>query len=255
MQLQEIKGWLFDLDGVIWAGEDPMPGAADLVAALRKAGRQVAFLSNNSGATAESLAQRIGQFGIMAETKDVISPIAAAGRYLAERYGKVKVLASGLPALAAVLAESGHTPVTDPYAAEAVVMGRNYEFTYDSLTTICRAVDRGIPFLALNKDARLPVEGGAWVPGLGAMVAAVVAATGREPLVVGKPSRLLFDTALAYLGTAPGETVMVGDTPAADIAGGRNAGMWTIKVGNAAGEPEAHWQVSDPAELLRLWQA
>jgi HAD superfamily hydrolase (TIGR01450 family) len=252
--LKKVQGWVFDLDGVIWAGKLALPGAVDLVAELRRAGRSVLFLSNNSGATAEQLAGRLTALGIPASPGDLVSPVAAAGQYLRERCGAVRVLVSGVPALADGLRAAGHTLVTDPLAAEAVVMGRDPAFTYETLALLSRAVDRGVPFLALNRDLRMPVEGGVWVPGLGALVAAVEAATGREAELVGKPHPLLFRTALAHLGLAPYEVVMIGDTPAADIAGGLAAGMWTVLVGGATAAPEAHLRVSDPAELLGRWQ-
>jgi 4-nitrophenyl phosphatase len=250
-----LRGWAFDLDGVIWAGEEPMPGALELIAALREAGRQVVFLSNNSGWTAAGLAEKLTQMGIAATAENVVSPVGAAGDFLLQQYGRVRVLVSGLPALADSLQAVGHTPVSDPNLAEAVVMGRDFDFNYERLALVCRAVDRGIPFIALNKDVRLPIEGGGWAPGLGAMVAAVVAATGREPQLVGKPSPLLFEAAMARMGTRPSESVMVGDTPAADIAGGLRAGMWTVLVGNSQAEPAAHMRVADPADLLGRWRS
>ena len=249
-----LKGWAFDLDGVIWAGEDPMPGALELIAALRQAGRQVVFLSNNSGWTAAGLAEKLTAMGIPASEENVVSPLGAAGDFLQKQYGPLRVLVSGLPALADALRAVGHTPVTDPDLAEAVVMGRDFDFNYERLAVVCRAVDRGIPFIALNKDVRLPIEGGGWAPGLGAMVAAVIAATGREPQLLGKPSPLLFEAAMARMGTRPSESVMVGDTPSADIAGGKRAGMWTVLVGNSQAEPAADLRVADPADLLRRWR-
>lgn len=253
---QQAEGWIFDLDGVVWAGAVALPGAPELVAALRAAGRRVVFLTNNSGETAAALAQKLTGLGIPAAAADVVSPVETAGSFLRERLGgPAPVLVSGVPALAAALARAGHRPVDDPDAAGAVVMGRDPLWSYARLAAVCRAVDRGVPWVALNLDRRLPLENGTWLPGLGALVASVVAATGREPEVVGKPSPLLFRAALARLGTAPDRTVMVGDTPEADVAGGRAAGLWTVLVGAAAGAPAPHGQVADPADLLRRWRA
>jgi HAD superfamily hydrolase (TIGR01450 family) len=254
VDLDLFKGWVFDLDGVIWAGREPMPGAVALVKALRQAGRRVVFLTNNSGATAEGLAERLTAMGIEATGADVVTPMAAAGDFLRDQAGPVKVLVSGLPELVEALQAKGHTPVTDPEEAEAVVMGRDPDFTYKRLVQVCRAVDRGVPFLVLNRDVRYPVEGGGWLPGLGAWVVAVEAATGRESTVVGKPSPLLFTTALERIGTTPAESVMVGDTPAADIAGGRGAGLFTILVGGSKAPPAADREAENLAHVLRIWQ-
>lgn len=254
MNLKQLRGWVFDLDGVIWCGPDAMPGAAALVAYLRETGRRVAFLTNNAMADANALSQRLMGHGISAEPRDVISPVAVAGEYLRQRYGQVRVLVTGTPPVVERLLAAGHTIVTDPREAEAVVFSRGPAFGYQQLADVCQAVDRGIPFLTLNNDVRYPVEGGVMRPGLGALVAAVTAATGRQPEVVGKPSAPLFQAALTALGTAPGESVMVGDTPAADTAGALGVGMWSIQVGDVRGEPEAHLRVVDPRELHQLLQ-
>lgn len=254
MDLKRLAGWVFDLDGVIWAGHRPMPGAPALVAALRAAGRGVVFLTNNSGQPAPELAQKLTGLGIPANPDQVVSAMSAAGDYLRDRYGNVRVLASGSAAMLEVLRGAGHTLVTDPAEAEAVVMGRDPKWTYSDLVSTCRAVERGIPFLALNMDLRYPVADG-WFPGCGALAASVTAATGRHPEVVGKPARLLFQAALERLGIPAREAVMVGDTPASDIAGGLSVGMWTVLIGDATPEPAPHLQVSDPAALLQLWQA
>lgn len=248
-----MAGWIFDLDGVIWAHTQVLPGAIELVEALRRKGRGVVFLTNNSGATAPALAERLTAMGIPAGPEDVVCPIDAAGEYLLDRCGKTAVLVSGLPELRAALERAGHVPVDDPEAAGAVIMGRDPAFGYATLARVCQAVDRGIPFLALNRDPRYPVGNGAWLPGLGAWVAAVVAAAGREPEIVGKPSPLLFEAALGRLGLPASATVMVGDTPAADIAGGLGAGLWTVLVGGDTHEPQGHLQVADTAALCSIY--
>ncbi len=253
MRLSDLQGWVFDLDGVIWSGRQVLPGAVDLVESLRRSGRAVVFLSNNSTASRSALAERLCQCGIPAGPKQVITPMETAAQQLRERFGRLRVLVVGGPALRAALEAEGHTCVEDPAAAEAVVMGRDEQFDYERLTRTCRAVERGIPYVALNVDARLPIEDGQWLPGVGVLAAAVQAATGRYPEVVGKPSPLLFEAALAALGTAPAESVIVGDTRETDIAGGRRADMWTIQVGHRKGEPEPHLQVATPAHLLQLW--
>lgn len=255
MNLWDIRGWAFDLDGVIWAGNQPMPGAADLVAALRQEGRRVVFLTNNSTLLRSMVMEKLAAHGIPASPQEVVSTVETAAEQLLERYGRIRVLTMGIDVLNKAMEAAGHTVVADPNEAEAVVIGRDPGLTYERLTTTCHAVDRGIPFLALNVDARLPVEGGSWLPGVGPLVAAVQAATGRYPEVVGKPSPMLFHTALHHLGTTPEESVMVGDNPDTDIMGGLAVGMWTVQVGDTNGNPEPHLRVATPAELLSLWQA
>ncbi len=252
MDLHAMRGWVFDLDGVIWAGQQLLPGAAEFVGALRESGRKVLFLTNHSMANDEGLVRRLGGHGIAVTTNDVLCPIDAAGHTLMEKYGPMKVLATGVPELFEALHKMGHTTVDDPFEAQAVVFGRSLDFSYADLVKVCRAVDRGVPFLTLNNDAYFPVDGWARMPGLGALVAAVTTATGRQVEVVGKPSPLLFQTALERLGTSPAETVMVGDTPDADIAGGLGVGMWTVLLGGATHGPQPHMRAANLAELHAL---
>lgn len=255
MNLANLTGWVFDLDGVIWAGRELLPGAAELVAALRRANRRVVFLTNNSTSTRAMLLERLASHGIPAEPREVVCTVDTAAEILWQRFGPVRVLAMGIDGLAQSMEAAGHTVVTEAAEAEAVVVGLDPALNFDRLTTICRAVARGIPYFTLNVDARRPAEGGAWIPGLGALVAAVEYVTGRYPEVIGKPSPLLFETALRHLETDPSASVMVGDNPHTDIAGGLSMGLWTILVGDAHGGPQPHLRVANLAELLDLWQA
>jgi len=254
MNLADLTGWAFDLDGVIWAGRELLPGAAELVAALRRANRRVVFLTNNSTSTRAMLIERLTSHGIPAEPREIVCTVDAAAEILLERFGPVRVIAMGIDALGQSMEAAGHTVVTEADEAEAVVLGLDPALNFDRLTTVCRAVARGVPYFTLNVDARRPTEGGTWIPGLGAVVAAVEYVTGRYPEVIGKPSPLLFEAALRHLETDPAESVMVGDNPHTDITGALSMGMWTVLVGGAEGGPEPHLRVANLAELLALWQ-
>jgi 4-nitrophenyl phosphatase len=154
-----------------------------------------------------------------------------------------------------VLANAGIPVVTDPVGARAVVLGADPMMTYTDLAEAMKALDRGATFLALNLDLRLPVEHGVAVPGTGAIAAALTAATGVQPVVVGKPSVFFFREALRRYGISAEDTAMVGDSLVTDIAGGAGVGLLTVLVGDQTFERESihpDIAVADMAELQRL---
>lgn len=258
MDLGAVRGFAFDLDGCLWAGRTLLPGAAELVHALRAAGRRVVFVTNSSRERSESLARRLCALGIPADPEDVLVALELLGEAIRRRLGPVRVLALGTAELRAVLETSGHRLVAleDWRAAQAVAVGHDPAFDYARLCAAARAVAAGAAFFAVNLDPRLPVAPGVFEPGCGALAEAVAVAGGVRPVVVGKPHRPLFERALDRLGCRPGEAAMVGDSLATDVAGGRAAGMFTVWVDpggeNRAGR--AHLTVRSLAELLELWR-
>jgi 4-nitrophenyl phosphatase len=144
----------------------------------------------------------------------------------------------------------------DDEAAEAVVVSFDRGFTYEKLKKACRLIERGARYLATNPDRALKLENGI-SPGTGAIVAAVTAGCGVEPLMVGKPERLIFDMALQRLGVDPDNAVAVGDNLATDIPAGRKAGIRTALILTGvttreqaqAARPAPDWIVADYAEL------
>jgi len=118
--------------------------------------------------------------------------------------------------------------VRDWRRATVVAVGNDFDLTYERLTAAARACAAGAPLITPNVDPRLPLEGGEFLPGCGALVAAVAVAAGVRPIVVGKPEAPLFHIALERLGLAPAEAAMVGDSVPSDIAGARAVGMRTV---------------------------
>jgi 4-nitrophenyl phosphatase len=228
--LARSRGVVFDLDGCIWNGSAVTPGARELIAALRRSGRGVAFLTNNSRATARDIHSRLDAAGIEADVDRVLTPLEILGEVIRARHGSSRVLVIGALEMAAVVQAAGHEVLAPERYREATVVaiGNDFDLTYGRLTAACRAVAAGAAFITPNLDPRLPVEDGDFLPGCGALVAAVAVAAGRRPEVVGKPEAPLFEIALARLGRAASETVMVGDSLESDVRGGRAAGMRTV---------------------------
>lgn len=224
-----VRGFVFDLDGCVWSGRALNPGAREAIQALHEAGRRVAFLTNNSRAMGEEIGARLRALGIgCAEV--ALTPLEIIGEVIGGRFGTSRVLVIGAGEMAAAIARDGHeiVEVDDYRRATVVAVGNDFDLTYARLTAAARAVAAGAALVTPNLDPRLPVEGGEFLPGCGAIVQAVTVAGGGVPLVVGKPQPSLFRIALARLGLRPEEAAMVGDSVPSDMEGARGVGMRTV---------------------------
>jgi 4-nitrophenyl phosphatase len=204
----------FDLDGVIWRGDTPIPRAAEGVAAIRDAGLKVGFLSNNSSMVVGDVVAKLVQAGIAAEPDEVITSAVAAASLLAAdlAHGSRVLVCAGRGVVEALIAVKLE-PVREP-PAEAVVVGFHRDFDYDALERASRAVRAGARFVATNLDATYPTADGL-IPGAGSIVAAVATASGHDPEVAGKPEAPTATLVHRRLGT---KGVMVGDRPSTDGA-------------------------------------
>jgi 4-nitrophenyl phosphatase len=227
--LGALAAFVFDLDGCVWQGQRLNPGAAETLAALHARGRGIAYITNNSRATGSDISAKLRQLGVT-PAEHALTPLEILGTVIAERYGRSRVLVIGSPELTAVVKDAGHTVVEVKAWRDATVVavGNDFDLTYERLTAASRAAAAGAPLVTPNVDPRLPLEDGDFLPGCGAIVAAVAAAAGVVPVVVGKPEPPLFRIALRQLGVAPQAAAMVGDSVTSDIAGARAVGMRTV---------------------------
>lgn len=256
LPLGRIRALLIDLDGVIYRGESPMPGASGLLPALAELGIEYVFVTNNSTLTPRQVAAKLGSLAVATTPDHVVTSALAAADYLrgVEPVG-ARVLAIGEDGLESALSEAGFELVeADP---TCVVVGLDRHLTYERLARACMAIRAGARFVATNADPALPVEGGFW-PGTGAIVAALRAATNAQPVVVGKPSPTLLQVAMARIRATPNTTAMVGDQIGSDIAAGRAAGTITILVGHDAppldADPQPDVWLADLDDLVESLQ-
>jgi HAD superfamily hydrolase (TIGR01450 family) len=206
---------VLDLDGVVWLGDQPIPGAAEAVGTLRARGERVLFATNNSFARLAEQEAKLERFGIPAHG-DVLTSAMAAARLVEP--GE-RALVCGGPGIAEALEGRGATPVRDG-DADAVVVGFHRDFDYERLRVAVRAVQRGARLIATNDDATYPTPDGP-IPGGGAIVAAVAYASGVRAVVAGKPHAPMAD----LVREAAGETgTVVGDRPETDGAFARTLG-------------------------------
>ncbi len=223
------RGWLFDLDGTVYRGEALIPGADVTLAALRAAGRRVAFLSNKPLHTRDDYAEKLTRLGIPTVAEDVINSSLVLARHLARLDPGASVFVIGEPPLVGELRAHGFEVRSD-HRVRWVVIAFDRTFDYAKLNTALQAVRGGARLIATNPDRTCPTEDGE-IPDCAGMMAAVEAVTGqRVELVVGKPSPIILEVALARLGVAAGDCVMVGDRIETDVAMGKRGGLTTVLV-------------------------
>ncbi|MBI2198090.1 MAG: HAD-IIA family hydrolase [Candidatus Rokubacteria bacterium] len=256
-ELRALRGFVFDLDGCVWTGDILVPGAAEVLALLRQQGRRVSFLTNNSRARSATMQAKLERLGVEAAVADVLTPLEILGEVIATRWGISRVLAIGGPELEAAVLDGGHRLVAvDRYGeATVVVVGNDFAFSYERLTAASRAIAAGAAFVTPNLDPRLPLEGGDFLPGCGAVVEAVAAASGARPVVIGKPEPPLFELALERMELRAEDAAMVGDSVDSDIRGARRVGMTAILFAPDGGlDGVAHFMVKSMTQLKRLLQ-
>lgn len=214
---ERYDAFLFDLDGVLIRGGEPVSGAPEALAALRTAGRGVAFVTNNSARTPAVVAERLRRAGIDAGAAEVETSAQATADLLAGRRCR-SAFVVGEAGLREALTAAG-IEVLDgaPASADAVVVGWDRSADYASLRTASILVDRGAAFVGTNADASFPASDGTRWPGAGALLAAIETTTGAEPEIVGKPHPPLYVAALARAGG--GVPIVIGDRLDTDIAG------------------------------------
>ncbi|MFD1397088.1 HAD-IIA family hydrolase [Kroppenstedtia eburnea] len=225
------RGYIFDLDGTVYLGEHPVPGADAAIRALRARGDRVLFLSNKPIARREDYVSKLRRMGIPAELGEVINSSLVTARYFQRicRSGE-KVLVVGEEPIQEELLKHGIWLTEEPVEARYVLLSWDRGFTYDKLDRVFQAWKRGAEIVASNPDRTCPVDGGE-LPDTAALIGAVEAVTGqRVDRVVGKPSPLMAQAALQQLGMKAAACWMVGDRLETDIRMARENGMGSALV-------------------------
>jgi glycerol 3-phosphatase-2 len=240
---------LLDLDGCVWVGERPTPGAAEAIEALRRAGKSVVFLTNDPRSSPEEYVRKLWAAGIKASLEEVVSVGAAIQHLLAQFAPRTETYVIGAPAIFRHAAEAGMRVINGTSReaqAQVVVVAGHDDLHFSELRVATQAVLRGAELIGAGRDRTFPREDGPW-PGTGAIVAALEYATGREARIVGKPQPQMFRTALDRLG--PGRALVIGDRLDSDLAGAAAAGLdGAIVLSGVTARAEAE-AASDPAPV------
>lgn len=220
-----VKGLILDMDGVLWRWPDPIGDLLGLFSHINQRGWKVVFLTNNATQSARQYTDILNNFGIPAQIRQVINSAEATGEYLKKKYpsgGPVFII--GEDGLRETLErfgfrESGDGPI-------AVVVGLDRQLTYEKLSQASLSIQAGAEFIGTNPDTTIPTNRGI-EPGAGSILAAIQVASSCSPMIIGKPSPVMYQIALNRLGTSPNETLVIGDRLDTDIKGGHAAGCLT----------------------------
>jgi 4-nitrophenyl phosphatase len=216
------------MDGVLWRGGDVLPGVDAFFAFLQQHDIAFALATNNSTKTVESYVEHLNRIGVPARPEHVITSSVATADYVSHHYPPgTPVYIIGQAGIREALAARGYPE--DPANAKIVVVGLDFEVTYDKLKTAALRIRAGADFIGTNGDRTFPTPEGL-VPGNGSLLATIQTATDVEPIVIGKPETAMFTVALERLGTTADQTLMIGDRLETDILGAQRAGLPTALV-------------------------
>jgi 4-nitrophenyl phosphatase len=228
--LEKLSHLLIDMDGVLWRGDEPLPGLTDFFCLLSHHCIEFMLVTNNSSRTSKYYAQRLNSFGVEISASKIITSAQATASYLAERTDPdTPVYVIGEEGLRQSLIEGGFRLVGGEERPRYVIVGWDRQLSYDKLAQATVHIRAGATFIATNPDRTWPSES-SLLPGTGATVAALQAATDVQPILIGKPSPLMLMIAMQRLGATASSTAMLGDRLETDILGGINASLTTILV-------------------------
>ena len=237
-----IRSLILDMDGVLWHDSDPIGDLPAIFAEINRRNLRVVFATNNATKTIDQFVRKLASFGVQAEPWQVVTSATATAHLLKQQHpqgGTVYVV--GEAGLIQILAEAGFRHSSQNPLA--VVVGMDRHLTYEKLKQATLLIRSGVPFIGTNPDKTFPTPKGL-VPGTGAVLAALEAASDTPPQVIGKPSPLMYRFALERLDTTPEETLIVGDRLETDIAGAQALGSPCALVlsGVTTREQAAAWQ-------------
>lgn len=226
--LQTIRCLLFDVDGVLYRGSQPLPGAREIVLFLEERDLPYMLLTNNATGTPAQYAAKLAAMGIPVPAERIFTSGEATALYLKKQEpAGAPVYVIGEAGLIEPLERAGFWRVER--GARYVCVGLDRQLTYEKLKRACLEIRAGARFIASNPDTTLPTEEGI-VPGNGATLAALVACTDVRPTVIGKPEATMLLLAIERLGVSPAETLIIGDRWDTDLLAGHRAGTRTVLV-------------------------
>jgi HAD superfamily hydrolase (TIGR01450 family) len=240
---------LLDLDGCVWVGEQCTPGAPEAISELRRAGKALAFLTNDARRSPEEYVRKLWSLGLKASLEEVVTAGAAIQFVLADRTPGTGAYVIGSPAMFRHVAEAGQRILngTDRESeADLVVIAGYDDLRFSELRVATQAVLAGAEMVAAGRDRTFPTGDGPW-PGTGAIVAALEYATARTARIIGKPEPQIFEAALDRLG--PGRTLVVGDRLDSDLAGAAAVGLDAAIVLTGASTRAEAESATDPAPV------
>ena len=228
--LSKFRGYIFDLDGTVYLGENAIPGAPQTIAMLRDQGCRVVFLSNKPLQPCAVYAEKLSLLGIPTSVDHVFNSSQVLTHYLLQEMPDATLFIIGEQPLLDEMTAAGLALSIDPQEIDVVVASFDRTFNYSKLDIAYQALRLGARFFATNADRTCPIQGGD-IPDAGAVIGALEGCSGRSvELIAGKPSAMMVDMVLKKLDLAAKDCLMVGDRLETDILMGNQAGMSTALV-------------------------
>lgn len=229
-RLQNIKLYLFDMDGTLYLGQRLYDFTKELLQAIRASGRKYLFVTNNSSKSVEDYILKLKNMGIDAQYEDFVTSSQATAYYLMQHHKNDRLFVCGTQSLKKELISSGFTITEDPDEVDCIVMGFDTELTFRKLEIVSKLLcTREVPYIATNGDYVCPTEFGS-VPDCGSVCDMLYNVSGKRPVVIGKPATLIPELAMERTGCKPEETALIGDRLYTDIRCGLNAGALAVLV-------------------------
>ena len=257
--LKSMKLFLFDMDGTLYLGNQLYPFTIELLETIKKTGGKYLFMTNNSSKSVVDYVKKLEKLGIPATRDEFMTSSQATAFYLHKHHEGQKLYVCGTESLKEELRMEGFTVTTDLDKVECIVMGFDTELTFQKLHDVSYLLltRPNLPYIATNPDLVCPTEFGS-VPDCGSVCIGIKNATGKEPVVIGKPSPLMPQLAMERLGIAKEQSCVIGDRIYTDVKSGLNAGITGILVLSGettleileASEDKPHLVLQDAGEIL-----
>lgn len=225
--LKKYSGYLIDLDGTMYRGNESIDGAAEFVNKLNEKDIPYLFLTNNSTSTQDVVADKLTSMGIDTSADHIFTSSMATAKYIAQKNPQARCMVIGEQGLYDAIEREGL--IIADSSCDYVLIGLDRQITYEKLAQACLAIREGAVFISTNGDTAIPTERG-FLPGNGALTSVIQVSTGVEPIFIGKPEPIIMNEALEVLGIGKASTLMVGDNYQTDILAGINTDVDTLMV-------------------------
>ena len=228
--MKDLKLFLFDMDGTLYLGDRLFDFTIELLRKIKATGGRYMFMTNNSSKSVKAYIEKLQKLGITATEEEFITSSQATAYYLQNNHPGATLYVCGTESLKSELRSQGFTITEDLDAVECIVMGFDTELNFKKLHDVSFMLcTRQLPYIATNPDYVCPTEFGS-VPDCGSVCDMIFNATGKRPVVIGKPEALMPQLAMARTGYKKEQTVVIGDRIYTDIKSGINAGTVTVLV-------------------------
>ena len=229
-KIRDLKLFLFDMDGTLYIGDRLFDFTTELLSAIKSRGARYMFMTNNSSKSVADYIKKLSKLGIEAKEDEFITSSQATAFYLKNHHPNAKLYVCGTQSLKDELQSEGFSITEDIDKVECIVMGNDTELTFKKLFDVSKMLcTRDVPYIATNPDYVCPTEFGS-VPDCGSFCDMIYNATGKRPVVIGKPEALMPQLAMEKTGCSKSETAVIGDRIYTDVKSGINAGCVSILV-------------------------